>query len=110
MSSGDSTAGTDGGEERPDPTPAYTAWCTLTADEVRLVTELARHGKRHPDERVAEIASNWALILLGDESKPSRTGWGWLPGHLLLAVTLWYDDGWDGWLERRWARRVLAAR
>jgi hypothetical protein len=105
----DPTAGTDREEEDADPTPAYTAWCTLTADEVRLVTELARQGKRHPDERVAEIASNWALVLLGDQDKPRRTGWGWLPGHLLVAASLWYDDGLSGWVERRWARRVLAA-
>jgi hypothetical protein len=106
----DPAAGTDREEEGADPTPAYTAWCSLTADEVRQISELARQGRRHPDERVAEIASNWALVLLGDQNKPRRAGWGWLPGHLLLAASLFYDDGWLDWLDRRWARRVLAAR
>jgi hypothetical protein len=105
-------------DERVTDTPAWDAWSSLTEAERNEVGRLAKRGKRHPDARVAAAAAGWANVIL---SKPEalraerRTLPGRLFAALLLVVELFLSNSWDmdyarARDERRWARRVMAAR
>ena len=91
--------------------PAWTAWSALSEEERRAVGRLAKQGRAHPDQRVADSARAWAEVLASNSEDWREDRW-WrraaaVPGLLLLG-----DGGLTDWLqhraEQRWARRVLA--
>ena len=93
--------------------PAWTAWSGLTDEERRAVERLAKRGRQHPDQRVAEAARAWAEVLVVDEDFWKEDRW-WRRVFSLPDLLLWGDGGFTDWLEhrseQRWARRVLRAR
>jgi hypothetical protein len=75
-------------------------------------------GQRHPDPRVAAAAEGWAHVILEvvEAEKADRRTVG---GFVLAAIEFFiefftnsaFENDWrSNRSERRWARRVLAAR
>ena len=99
-------------------TPAWDAWSALNAEDQAEVTRLAKLGQRHPDPRVAAAAEGWAHVILdlAEEEKADRRSLvGILGSAVDVALTVFLDGGGDlQWAQnrdqRRWAKKVLAAR
>lgn len=97
---------------------AWDEWSSLSAQERVEVARLSRKGKRHPDPRVAASAERWARVILdsaevdkADRFTPAGIFGGVVAAAIAVFAALWPDDQFGReWAERRWARRVLAAK
>jgi hypothetical protein len=95
-------------------TPAWDAWAGLTDEQREEVGRLAEMGQRHPDPRVAAAAEGWARVVLDladAEKAERRTVLGFAAAAIeFVTNSLWEMEWARSRDERRWARRVLAAR